>query len=189
MTTQETERKSRINVGSTNITKIQAVKDAVALYPNLFPNPEVIPVDVSVEQFGHPKSLTETIEGAIARAKQAFTDCDYSFGLEGGLMEVPYSKTGYMEVGACALFDGENIHLGLSPAYEWPIEITKMILSEQADASSAFKKLGYTEQEKLGAQSGGIIGALTEGRMNREDFTKYSIIMALIQLEKPEYYK
>jgi non-canonical (house-cleaning) NTP pyrophosphatase len=37
--------------------------------------------------------------------------------------------------------------------------------------------------------SGGIIGHLTDGKLTREDFTKYSIIMALVQLERPELYK
>lgn len=175
----------KIHVGS---TKIQAVKDAVALYPELFPNPEIVGIDVNVELFGHPKSVKETVKGAAERAKNAFKDCDYSFGIEGGLMEVPFTKTGFMETSACAIYDGKDICIGLGPAYEWPLEVTKMIVSGKADASKAFNKLGYTHHVKLGAQPGGIIGFLTEGRLTREDFTKYSIIMALIQLEKPEYF-
>jgi inosine/xanthosine triphosphatase len=179
----------KINIGSKNKTKIQSVLDAVQLYPNLFPDPHVEGIDVNVDIHGHPKNLKETIEGAIERAKQAFADCDYSFGLEGGLMEVPYSRSGFMEVGACAVYDGEKIHLGLSPAFEWPTEINVMILSGAADTSKAFKELGYTHHEKLGNEAGGIVGFLTDQKMGREDFTKYSIIMALIQLEKPDLYR
>ena len=178
----------RVYVGSKNKTKVQAVHDALLLYPTLFTNPEIIGIDVEIELFGHPKSLKETVAGARERAKKAFGDCDYSFGLEGGLIKVPYSKTGYMEVNACAIYDGKNFHLGLSPAYEWPREVTKLILSGKADASQAFKQLGYTKHEKLGAMDGGISGVLTNGRLTREDFIKYSIIPALIHLEKPEFY-
>lgn len=178
----------KINVGSKNKTKIQAVLDAVKLYPNLFPNPEVIGIDVNVDLFGHPKNLEENIQGAINRAKNSFIDCDYSFGLEGGLMEVPSTKTGFMDVGACAVYDGKNIHLGLSPAFEFPKKVNDLIISGKADASQAFKQLGYTHHEKIGNESGGIIGLLTNQRITREDFTKYSIIMALIQIEKPEFY-
>ncbi|NTU72803.1 DUF84 family protein, partial [Candidatus Roizmanbacteria bacterium] len=96
---------------------------------------------------------------------------------------------GFMEVGACVIYDGKNVHLGLSPAYEWPVEVTKMILCGKADASQAFKLLGYTHHEKLGAMPGGIIGVLTGGRMGREQFTMYSIMMALIQLENADYYR
>src|SRR6266436_10100524 len=110
----------KINVGSKNRTKVQAVEDTVKLYPKLFHKPEVVGIDVKIDLFGHPKNIKETVEGAIERAKNAFTNCDYSFGLEGGLMEVPLSKTGFMEVGVCAVYDGKNTYLGLSPAFEWP---------------------------------------------------------------------
>ena len=179
----------KINVGSKNITKVAGVRDAVALYPNLFTNPDVVGIDVQVAEFGHPKNINETIEGAIERAKKAFIDgCTYSIGLEGGLIEIPHTKSGYMEVGACAIYDGSKIALGLSPAYEWPKKVTEMIVGGEADASTAFKKLGYTEHEKIGNMPGGIIGSLTDGKMPREDFTKYSIMMALIQIEKANMY-
>lgn len=179
----------KINVGSKNKTKIQAVNDAVMLYPNLFPDAEIVGMEVQVEEFGHPKSIKETVEGAIERAKKVFDNCDYSVGLEGGLIEVPYTKTGYMEVGACAIYDGKNFYLGLSPAFEWPLKVNEMIISGEADASQAFYKLGLTEHEKLGAIDGGIIGHLTGQKLTREEFTKYSIMMALVQLERPELYK
>lgn len=179
----------QIHVGSKNQTKVQAVHDALKLYPKLFPNPQITGIDVNVELFGHPKNLNETIEGAIDRAKQSFKNCDYSFGIEGGLMHVPHTKLGYMETGVCAIYDGKNIYLGLGPAYEWPHQVTQKILSGEADGSQAFKQLGYTHHEKLGAVQGGITGMLTKGRLTREDFTKYSIIMAIIQIENPEFYK
>ena len=178
----------KINVGSQNKTKIQAVLDAVNLYPNLFFEPNVTGIDVNVDVFGHPKNLEENIQGAIKRAKEAYIDCDYSFGLEGGLMEVPFTKTGFMEVGACAIYDGKNIHLGLSPAFEWPQKVNDLIISGKADASQAFKQLNYTHHEKLGNEKGGIVGFLTGQKLTREDYTKYSIIMALIQLEQLELY-
>jgi non-canonical (house-cleaning) NTP pyrophosphatase len=45
-----------------------------------------------------------------------------------------------------------------------------------------------TEHEKLGATSGGAIGMLTNGKLTREDFVKYSAIMAIVQIEHPHYY-
>ena len=178
----------KIHVGSKNKIKIQSVVDAIALYPELFPKAQIIGVDVIVEEFGHPKNLEETISGAIARAKNAFEGSNYSFGLEGGLMEVPHTKSGFMEVGACAIYDGKNIVLGLSPAFEWPKGVTELIREGKADGSQAVRQLGITEHEKIGATKGGIVGMLTNGRLPREDFTKYSIMMALVQLEKPELY-
>ncbi len=179
----------KINVGSKNKTKIIAVQEAVALYPTLFPNPQVVGVDAAVELHGHPRNIQETIQGAIQRAKKAFGDCAYSYGLEGGLIEVPLTRTGYMEVGACAIYNGHETYLGLSPAFEWPPQVNEMILRGEADASQAFHKLGFTHHDKLGAIDGGIIGHLSSQRLTREDFTRYSIIMALVQLERPDLYK
>ena len=179
----------KIHVGSQNKTKVQAVKDAVALYPHIFKDAEIVGVDVRVDLFGHPKTLKETIEGALTRAKHSFTPgCDFSFGLEGGLMEVPYTQTGFMEVGACVIYDGKRFHLGLSPAFEWPVKVNEMILAGKADASQAFKQLGLTHHEKLGNEAGGIVGYLTDQKLTREQFSLYSIIMAVIQLERPELY-
>ncbi len=179
----------KIKIGSKNQVKIKAATDAVKLYPNIFPNPEMESVHVEVDQFGHPKTLKDTLAGAIQRAKESFKDCAFSFGIEGGMMEVPFTKTGYMEVGACAIYDGKNIYLGLSPAFEWPKKVTDMILTSEADASQAFRQLGYTSSKKLGGEAGGIIGFLTDQRLTREEQTKHSIIMALIQLERPNLYK
>ncbi|HSX09094.1 MAG TPA: DUF84 family protein [Candidatus Saccharimonadales bacterium] len=179
----------KIHVGSTNKLKVKAVEDAVALYPKLFPKLEIVGIDVNVPLYGHPKNIQETVEGAIARAKDAFGDCDFSFGLEGGLIEVPYTKSGYMETGVCAIYDGHEIVLGLAPAYEWPKKVTELILSGEADGSQAFKQLGYTKHDKLGAVTGGISGVLTDGKMTRENFMMYSIIMALVQIDKAEMYK
>jgi len=175
----------KINVGSKNQVKVNAVIDTLKRYSNLFKNPIVEGVDVNVPEFEHPKNIKEVVESAIERAKNAFKNCDYSFGLEGGLIEVPSTESGYMEINACAIFNGLKTYIGLSPAFEWPIKVTKLILANKADASLAFKQLGLTNSNKLGAQKGGIIGVLTENRMTREDQIKYSIIMALIYLEKP----
>ena len=104
-------------------------------------------------------------------------------------MEVPHTKTGFMEVGACAIYNGKDIFLGLSPAFEWPKNVNDFILEGKGDASLAFKQFGYTHHEKLGKETGGVMGFLTGQRLTREDQTRYSIIMALIQLEKAGMYR
>lgn len=63
-----------------------------------------------------------------------------------------------------------------------------LILKGEADGSQAFKKLGITDNEKLGAAPGGIIGFLTSGKLTREEQIKQSVITALIQLENPKLY-
>jgi inosine/xanthosine triphosphatase len=178
----------KLNVGSKNQVKIAAVQEAVLLYPEQFSNPEVIPVEVAIEEFGHPKSLEETIKGAMDRAKAAFGDCSYSFGIEGGLMAVPYTKTGFMEVGVCAIYDGKDFHLGLSSAFEWPKKVFDLIVNKGLDGSQAAREAGLTTHEKIGATER-IISLLTKGKANRKDKTKDSVIMALTHLLNPELFE
>ena len=88
----------KINVGSTNETKLRAVKEVVKLY-DFLSGANIISVKVLSGVSDQPKSLDETVLGAMNRARRAFKDCDYSVGLESGLMYVPYTKAGYMDVG------------------------------------------------------------------------------------------
>lgn len=175
-----------IGVGSKNITKVQAVEEILKDYP-LFASAQVHAVNVQIEEFGHPKNINEVVAGATDRAKQAQQGNDYGFGIEGGLMEVPGTKTGYMEVAACAIYDGTQVHLGLSPACEWPAAVIQHILHDGLDGSQAMKAAGITSEEKLGA-SKGFIDLATKGRMDRTAYNKAAVVMALIHLENPDYF-
>jgi len=176
----------KIGVGSKNKTKVTAVSDILKDYP-MFNGAEIVGVNVNIDQFGHPKSLDETIDGAIDRAKQAYEGNDFGFGIEGGLMKVPKTKSGYMEVAACAIFDGKQIHLGLSQACEWPKKVITKILNEGLDGSQAMKAAGVTDSEKVG-ENEGFMGIVTKGRINRTAYNKTAVTMALIHLENPELY-
>ncbi len=175
----------KVNVGSKNPTKIQSVIEALQESP-LFKDAEVIGLDVSFETFGHPRNIAETVAGAQKRAELAFKDCDYSFGIEGGLIEIPETKSHYMQVEVCAIYDGKQFHLGLSPAFEWPPVVTKLIF-DGLDGSQALKQAGFTDLEKVGNAGGGI-SILTKGKMDRTEFNRLSIVMALVHLENPDHY-
>jgi len=176
----------KIGVGSKNSTKVTAVTE-VLHSSEMFAGASVESVAVEIEEFGHPKSLAETVAGAIDRAKQAYVGHDYGFGIEGGLMEVPQTKSGYMEVAVCAIYDGKEVHLGLSQACEWPKPVIDMILNKGLDGSQAMKAAGITSHEKIGADQG-FVSIVTKGRVNRTAFNKGAVQMALIHLENPEHY-
>jgi inosine/xanthosine triphosphatase len=176
----------KINIGSKNKQKVEALREILKDYPD-FPGAEIISKDVSSDVADQPKSLDETIKGAMNRAKNAFDDCEYSFGLESGLMAVPETKTGYMDFTACAIYDGKKFHLGLSSAFEYPIKITKYVLENNDNISNAFNKLGLTKSNNLGSEEGAI-GILTRNRLTRKSYTKEAIRTALIHLENKELY-
>lgn len=175
----------KINVGSLNPTKLIAVRNITVAH-DLFKDATVDGIEVEVEEFGHPKSLQETIAGAQQRAEKAFVNCSYGVGLESGLFEATGTKSGYFETTACSIFDGENHHIGMGPSFEWPVAMVKLIL-DGLDGSQAFKKIGLTNHEKIGVAEGGIY-ILTNGKINRVKLNELAFTMALLQLENPKHY-
>jgi inosine/xanthosine triphosphatase len=172
----------KVGVGSKNKTKVNAVVEILHDYP-MFNGAEISGIDVQIEQFGHPKSLDETVAGAVNRAKQAYENNDYGFGIESGLMTVPQTKSGYMEVAVCVIYDGKQIYMGLSQGYEWPKKVLDKIL-EGMDGSQAMKTTGLTQYEKLGEHE----GIFSKGRTNRTEYNKGAIVMALMHLENLEHF-
>ena len=175
-----------INIGSKNKVKINALKEAVKDY-DFLKKAKINPITSDSGVYKQPKSLKETINGAVNRAKNAFLECELSVGIEDGLFKVPETKSGYMNITACAIFDGKTIHLGLSSAFEYPSKVCKLVFDEGLDITQAFNKAGLTTNPKLG-QAGGAVGILTKGRYKRIDYTKQAIVNALIHLDNKELY-
>src|SRR3989344_4421521 len=109
----------KIVVGSANPSKVDAVKEALKLYPSLAPA-EIVAVNVASDVSEQPKTSQETIQGAVTRAKNAYnqTKCDYGIGLESGFHEYPLA--GHMEFTVCTIYDGRDCHFGFSPAFKCP---------------------------------------------------------------------
>ncbi|MFH1173103.1 MAG: inosine/xanthosine triphosphatase [bacterium] len=172
----------KIIIGTNNQVKIEAVKEILADYPHLkeaaVTNQETVS-GVSEQ----PKSLEETVQGAMNRAQKSFTDCDYSLGLKSGLMAVPNSKSGFMDVCVCAIYDGREFHLGLSSAWEAPKKVMDYMIKDGLDMNQAALKAGLTKNEKVGSAEG-LVGIMTKGRLTRKEYTKEAIRTALIHLEK-----
>jgi len=103
-------------------------------------------------------------------------------------MKVPHTKSGFMDVCACVIFDGKNIHLGLSSAFEPPKKIVDLIHNKGMNMSDACLEAGLTTNTKLGS-SEGLIGILTRGRMNRLAYTAQAVMTALIHLENANLFE
>lgn len=175
-----------VRVGSQNKVKVGAVEQILKEYPHL-KHAHVVGVEALSQVSLQPKTLEETIEGAMNRAQNAFHDCNYSVGLESGLMRVPHTKSGYMDVCACAIYDGKEFHLGLSAAWEFPDKrVMELIVEEGLDMSQAVSRAGLTNNANIGSEEGAI-GILTKGRVDRTEYTKQALRMALIHLEELEF--
>lgn len=172
----------RIAIGSKNKVKVEATREILKEYPHLAAA-EVAAVDAPPGVADQPKTLAETMRGAMNRAKGAWGDCDYSIGLESGLMHVPMSRTGHMDVCVCAIYDGKEFYFGLSSAWEFPDKrVLGWMLNNGLDMSQAINKAGLTSNPKVGSDEGAI-GILTKGKMDRKAYTKQALRTALIHLE------
>ena len=177
----------KIIVGSKNPAKLDAVREIIAHYPILH-GAEIDGVAAASGVSEQPITQEETVLGAMNRARAAWNEgVRYSIGLESGLTPVPYTKSGYMDFTACAIFDGETIHLGFSAAFEYPVAFTKRIFENGEDVNSASKALGFTSDPKIGYAEG-MVGILTKNRLNRKSQAGQAVTMALIHLENPEWY-
>lgn len=176
----------KIIVGTKNEAKLEAVREVVAGYAS-FKKAEIIGKEVVSGVADQPKSMEETVRGAKNRAKKVFGECALSIGLESGLVEVPGSLNGFMDLGVCAVFDGTRFSLGLSPGFECPPKVNELMFKEDLDMSQACNKLGLSANPQLGSAEG-LVGILTNGRITRKEYTKQSVIMALAQIENKELY-
>ena len=172
----------KIAIGSQNNPKVNALKEIAKDY-DFLSNAEVVAKAVDSGVAEQPMTMEDTIKGAMNRAKSAFQDCELSFGIEDGLMPVPFTKTGYMNLCVCAIFDGKEFHIGFGSSYEYPLVIMDLVLNKGKDISEAYKEAGFTEHEKIG-EAKGAISVLTKERLIRKDYAKQAIMMALIHLDK-----
>jgi inosine/xanthosine triphosphatase len=173
----------RIVVGTTNAAKVGAVAEVLADYPHLR-DAHIVPMKTETSVADQPKSLRETVEGALHRAKNVFKDCDYSIGIESGLMEVPYTKGGYMDVCVACVYDGQESHIGLSSAWEFPDpSVTKLIMEGGRTMSEAINEVGISTDPAIGSAEGAV-GIMTKGRIDRKEQTKHALQMALIHIDQ-----
>ena len=176
----------KVNVGSKNSVKVDAVREAFADFPE-FSKADVVSVEVSSGVHNQPKNIAETTEGAVNRAKAAFKNCDYSVGIESGIMKMPHTKSGYIGISMCAIYDGKRFHIGGSSMFEYPKSMIDLVLQKDYEIDDAAKEVGIAHDAHIGERDG-MIGFLTKGKINRKAYSKQSVTNALIHLLNPEHY-
>lgn len=164
----------KVVVGSKNPVKLQATRNVLEkIYTEL----EIQAIDVDSEVPDQPIGLKTTVQGAINRAKNAFySDFDLSVGIESGLLEVPHSITGYLDLQWCAIYDGEKITLGVSAGFEYPPMVIEQVLGGREVGDVMDQVTGV---DKLG-QKTGAVSHLTQGMLDRTGNTEQCVLMAMV---------
>lgn len=161
----------KIVLGSGNPAKLQSAQYVVdRLFSGVKVEAIIVPTGVSAQ----PVSDSETIEGAIFRARHAReqTDADFGIGMEGGMHQIGER---WFECGWIAVVDrAGNVSLGSSARFEVPAAIIEQVragkeLGEIIDSGSG---------EKTISKTCGAMGLLTNGHVPRADAYAHGLFFA-----------
>jgi inosine/xanthosine triphosphatase len=179
----------KIAVGSTNGVKVAAVEELVKEWA--ISVGEIVSIEAVSGVSDQPLTLEETIQGAKNRAFFAFKiggqNC-VGVGIESGLMLAPGTTTGYLEATVCCLFDGQHLATGLSCGFEIPPAVLELVLHKGLDLSQACHDQKIGDGPGLGAREG-LVGRVTLGHINRKNYTKQAVAMAMGQWQHPLWYR
>lgn len=172
----------KIAVGSTNPVKVEAVRVMVR---RVWPEAEVVALDVPSGVRAMPMTDQETLAGARSRAQAARQAAlaDLGVGLEGGVNPEPF---GLALHGWAVVVDGNGREgIGGGARLPLPPAIAQRVL--------AGKELGSVMDDILGdhnvKQKGGAVGALTAGLVLRQETFAIAVAYALSPFIVPELHK
>jgi len=180
-------------VGSLNPTKIDAVKSAFSRY---YKNFEVYNIKAESKVSNQPIGLKIIIEGAINRAKQSLNFIInekklhyniFGVGIEAGLVEIPYTRTGFMDFQFCAVInEARKISLGSGIAFEYPKFVVDQILQDQEkEIGEIIGKLADNENLKNEA---GAISFLSKNNITRTEILTQAVVCVLLPIINIELY-
>lgn len=179
-----------VRVGSANAAKLEAVRRGLAPF---FAKVEVLPCDVPSGVDAQPLGFAEIVAGARnrARASQAGGACDLAAGIEDGLIPVAEAPSGWINVGCCALRDGERESLGFTAGFEYPPAcVVRATAAPRTPIGDAFDALYRAPAGLVDPGTGaGNIGRLSGGALTRADYGAHAVICAFVRLLHPELYE
>lgn len=193
----------RLMLGTQNGAKIRGVQAAWAdLQDRLYAPPlEALETwtcqmdsGVSDEPWGFPS----TIQGAQNRAQAAYAvlvsrqqtpwpDAHVALGMgvESGFVDVAPATFTLYNFDVCALFDGHEYYLGISPGFEYPRRLVQNIFLHRQPFQEARQ---YITSEAEIEQRAGLVGILANGLIDRPEMTRLATRLALIRyLQRDDY--
>jgi len=172
----------KIVVGSTNPVKIRSTK---AAFEVAFPDEEFEVEGVTAESGvrDQPMSDSETLEGAHNRAKfvQGFSQADYWVGIEGGIED----RSDELEAFAWMVILSDGMEgKARTSSFMLPHQVSVLVRSgmELGHADDQVFKRTHSKQQN------GAVGLLTNDIIDRTEYYKQAIILALVPFMKPEFY-
>jgi inosine/xanthosine triphosphatase len=191
-----------IMLGTKNGAKIQGVQAAFADLQSVLQGPSLLVPEtwtcpgasgVSEEPWGFPL----TIQGAQNRARTAYTalmeqsaglpavQVALGIGVESGFIEVTPAAFTLYNFDVCALFDGQQYYLGISPGFEYPGRLVRNIFLHRQPFQQARQYITTTADIE---QRTGLVGVLAGDLIDRPEMTRLATRLALIRyLRRHDY--
>lgn len=172
----------RVAVGSTNPTKVNAVKWVLE---QIFDDVEILGVDVPSGVSEQPLSAGETELGARNRAKAALqaTGADWAFGLEGGVHLDPQGN-GWL--GGCVAVNNAQGQSWSSK--EFTVILPTFITEKLIKGAELGPLMDEVTGDKDSKRKLGAIGYLSKGIIPREESWRQGVVRALIPFLNSELY-
>ena len=171
----------KVAVGSTNPTKVGAVREA---FSEAFGDAVVKGIDVDPGVSKQPISPSEIVKGATNRAKRALREAsaDFGVGIEGGVAR--FGGRWY-NVGFVAVVDKSGrIGTGTSGWFECSEKILNQLKSGVELGDVIEKMVGRKDTKSRE----GAIGIITRGAVDRKALYKHGVWMALSPFLAPEFF-
>ncbi len=184
----------KVCVGSINPIKVKATQEG---FNRFFDSFQLLKIKAESKVPNQPIGMSVIIEGAINRAKGAIyhlknimdsKDKNFGVGLESGLIKVPQSETGYMDLQFCVIIDDNNkITIGSGNAFEHPQHVISEIISDETkEIGVIIGKLANNSNLK---NETGAVSFLSKNKITRIEILTNAVICALIPRINIEIYE
>ena len=175
-------RPLRVRVGSTNPTKVKAVREVFSdIFSKEF-DVKIKGVEVDAGVPGEPWD-GEVVKGARNRAFAALEDADFGVGIEAGLIRA-YDEI--LGVQYCVIVDKKRTEtVGHGPGFKFP---PKVLLEIEKGKNVSEAMEGLIGIKDIGRKKGAI-DHLTKGRLDRTELTKSAVLMAMVPRIRKELYQ
>lgn len=171
-------RPLRVNVGSLNAIKVDAVRNVLSRF---YQKVEVRGVDATSGVGEQPRE-EETRKGAMQRAAQALQGADLGIGLEAGVFA---TEDGLYDIQYCAVIDHRGrFTIGHGMGFRYPPAVEEQV-DEGWTVGRALQELYDWERD---GKKEGAIGFLTKGVLGRTELAEQAVLAAMVPRIRRELY-
>ncbi len=197
-----------IRVGTENQAKLGAVRAAFEGFAAPGATLELVPAGVASGVPEQPIGWEQIVSGARNRARAAFASgpCGLAVGIEDGLARLAEGPAdardpaeGFFNVGCAWITDGERDGHGFSSGFAYPAGALLPAVRDQAPIGDLFDDHWSANRPSAAdapgidagapsGRSGGNIGRLTGGRLDRAAYGSQAVVCALIRFLHTDLY-